>query len=59
VVPFNKDAIYHRILCVPGTSGGSILSADGKLIGISHSLLSILISRIAFTGSVSPQFRRF
>ena len=52
VACFDKDAIYHRISSLPGASGGPILDVTGKLIGISRSLLSIIMSRIAFARSI-------
>jgi len=35
VANFDKNAIYHRISCLAGASGGPILDAQGKFIGIS------------------------
>lgn len=34
VARFDTDAIYHRISCLAGASGGPILDASGKFIGI-------------------------
>lgn len=58
VARFDKDAVYHRISCVAGASGGALLDANGKFIGISRSLLSVLMSRIAFTGSICASSNR-
>lgn len=52
VAHFDKDAIYHRISSLPGALGGPILDANGKFIGMSHSLLSIVMGRITFTRSI-------
>lgn len=39
VARFNMDAIYHRISCLAGASGGPILDVKGQFIGIPFAAL--------------------
>ena len=44
IARFDMDAIYHRISCLAGASGGPILDVNGNLIGshISNELSNLL-----------------